>query len=111
MWGGAEDRKGDGDMSTTGQPGPTEPGEFDDDFGDLSESRVEVEIVEGSKEGSDYVITMRDGSKPDGPTLVFTPAEWDAFVAGVRDGEFDLDEDGALVELPGDKDTPGDPKN
>jgi|HubBroStandDraft_4_1064222.scaffolds.fasta_scaffold245044_2 hypothetical protein len=86
-------------MSETGGQSP----EYDE-FGDLSESRVEVEIREGSKEGSDYVITMRDGSKPDGPTLVFTPAEWEAFVAGVRDGEFDLDENGALVELP---DQPG----
>ncbi|OLT46270.1 DUF397 domain-containing protein [Saccharomonospora sp. CUA-673] len=23
------------------------------------------------------------------PVLVFTPSEWDAFLAGVRDGEFD----------------------
>ena len=94
-------------MSTTGgQPSES----FDeDDFGDLSDSRVEVAIQEGSKEGSDYVITMRDGSKPDGPVLVFTPAEWDAFVAGVRDGEFDLDENGALVELPDHPDQPGNP--
>jgi hypothetical protein len=32
---------------------------------------------------------------------VFTPGEWKAFVAGVRNGEFDLDESGALVELDG----------
>jgi Domain of unknown function (DUF397) len=97
-------------MSETGgqPPEPSEPVFDEDDFGDLSDSRVEVEIQEGSKEGSDYVITMRDGSKPDGPVLVFTPAEWDAFVAGVRDGEFDLDETGALVELPDHKDDPGD---
>jgi hypothetical protein len=77
------------------------PGEYweDDDF-DLTESRVEVAIMPGSKEGSDHVITLRDGANPNSPTLVFTPAEWEAFVAGVRDGEFDLDEDGALVELP-----------
>ena len=25
-----------------------------------------------------------------GPVLEFTPAEWDAFLGGVRDGEFDL---------------------
>ncbi len=24
-----------------------------------------------------------------GPALVFTPVEWDAFLRGVRDGEFD----------------------
>jgi len=60
---------------------------------------IEVAVSPGSKEGSDHVITLRDPKDPDGPTLVFTPAEWDAFVAGVRDGEFDLDESGALVEL------------
>jgi hypothetical protein len=73
---------------------------FDDDGFDITESRVEVAIMPGSKEGSDHVITLRDGANPNSPTLVFTPAEWEAFVAGVRDGEFDLDEDGALVDLP-----------
>ncbi|GAA1180248.1 hypothetical protein F4556_006291 [Kitasatospora gansuensis] len=34
-------------------------------------------------------IAMRDGREPDGPVLVFTPAEWRAFVLGARDGEFD----------------------
>jgi hypothetical protein len=33
---------------------------------------------------------MRDGHDPDGPVLVFDEAEWDAFVAGAKDGEFDL---------------------
>jgi hypothetical protein len=77
------------------------PGEYWDDEGfDINESRVEVAIMPGSKEGSDHVITLRDGANPNSPTLVFTPAEWEAFVAGVRDGEFDLDEDGSLVDLP-----------
>lgn len=52
---------------------------------------VEVAVTEGSKEGSDHVITVRDSKNPDGPKLVFTPAEWEAFTAGVRDGEFDID--------------------
>ncbi|MFE0021646.1 DUF397 domain-containing protein [Amycolatopsis sp. NPDC059021] len=43
-------------------------------------------------DGVTYV-AMRQSSKPDGVILVFTPSEWDAFVAGVRDGEFDLPED------------------
>ena len=38
----------------------------------------------------DDVIVMRDSKKPDGPVLVFTRAEWDAFVAGAKDNEFDL---------------------
>ena len=66
-------------------------GLFDDDL--AAETGVEVAVGEGSKEGSEYVITMRDAKDPNSPTLVFTPAEWDAFVAGVKDGEFDLDDE------------------
>jgi hypothetical protein len=51
---------------------------------------VEIAFVPGSKEGSSHVIAMRDGQRPDGPVLVFTPAEWEAFSLGVQDGEFDL---------------------
>jgi hypothetical protein len=51
---------------------------------------VEVAVLSGSKEGSDRVIAVRDSRNPDGPALIFTPAEWDAFTAGTRDGEFDL---------------------
>jgi len=58
--------------------------------GGEDESCIEVAVVAGSKEGSDHVIAMRDGSNPDGPTLIFTPEEWRAFTAGVMDGEFDL---------------------
>jgi len=36
------------------------------------------------------IIVVRDSKDPDGPVLTFTPAEWEAFTAGVRDGEFDL---------------------
>lgn len=35
-------------------------------------------------------VAVRDSKDPDGPTLTFTRHEWDAFVAGARDGEFDL---------------------
>jgi hypothetical protein len=35
-------------------------------------------------------IAVRDSGRPDGPALIFTPAEWDAFVGGAKDGEFDL---------------------
>lgn len=37
----------------------------------------------------DEHIAMRSSAELDGPVLVFTPAEWDAFVRGARDGEFD----------------------
>lgn len=33
-------------------------------------------------------IAVRDSKHPTGPALVFTPGEWDAFVAGVEAGEF-----------------------
>lgn len=32
---------------------------------------------------------VRDSKDPAGPALVFTAAEWAAFTAGVRAGEFD----------------------
>ncbi|MEV4234636.1 DUF397 domain-containing protein [Nocardia sp. NPDC050408] len=34
-------------------------------------------------------VGLRDSKNPAGPVLVFTPGEWDAFTAGVSDGEFD----------------------
>jgi Domain of unknown function (DUF397) len=41
------------------------------------------------KAGSGRLILMRDSKHPDGPVLAFTEAEWRAFIAGVKDGEFD----------------------
>jgi Domain of unknown function (DUF397) len=34
-------------------------------------------------------IRVRDSKRPRGAVLNFTPAEWDAFIAGVHNGEFD----------------------
>ena len=34
-------------------------------------------------------IAMRDSKDPDGPVLVYTPAEFSAFLEGARNGEFD----------------------
>ncbi|MGH3795916.1 MAG: DUF397 domain-containing protein [Pseudonocardiaceae bacterium] len=31
---------------------------------------------------------IRDSKDPAGPVLIFTPDEWTAFTAGIRDGEF-----------------------
>lgn len=44
---------------------------------------VEVAFVGGA-------IALRDSKNPTGPALIFTPGEWDAFVEGAKDGEFDL---------------------
>lgn len=35
-------------------------------------------------------IALRDSKDPQGPALVFTASEWKAFLAGAKDGEFDL---------------------
>ncbi|OZM74050.1 DUF397 domain-containing protein [Amycolatopsis antarctica] len=55
--------------------------------GETIEDAVEYAFVPHT-DGVTYV-AMRQSSEPDGTVLVFTPAEWDAFVAGARDGEFD----------------------
>lgn len=44
---------------------------------------VEVAFVGGA-------VAVRDSKDPGGGALIFTPAEWDAFVGGAKDGEFDL---------------------
>lgn len=44
---------------------------------------VQIAFVEG-------FIAMRNGGRPESPSLIFTPAEWRAFVVGARSGEFDL---------------------
>jgi hypothetical protein len=38
-------------------------------------------------------IHVRDSKNPDGPMLTFTSHEWEAFIAGVKSGEFDLQEE------------------
>lgn len=35
-------------------------------------------------------VAVRDSKDRDGPALAFTPDGWNAFVAGVKDGEFDF---------------------
>jgi hypothetical protein len=35
-------------------------------------------------------IAMRNSRFPDGPALVFTATEWEAFLSGARNGEFGL---------------------
>ena len=34
-------------------------------------------------------VGVRDSKNPTGGVLVFAPSEWDAFLLGARDGEFD----------------------
>ena len=44
---------------------------------------VEVAIQDGK-------VVVRNSEDPQGPILVFTTARWQAFLDGVRNGEFDL---------------------
>jgi hypothetical protein len=44
---------------------------------------VEVNIGQGG-------VAMRDSKHPTGPVLTFTLGEWQAFLSGAKDGEFDL---------------------
>ncbi|MDP9795639.1 MULTISPECIES: DUF397 domain-containing protein [Catenuloplanes] len=34
-------------------------------------------------------VAMRNSRDPEGPALIYTPAEIEAFILGARDGEFD----------------------
>ncbi|MBF6440072.1 DUF397 domain-containing protein [Nocardia cyriacigeorgica] len=36
-------------------------------------------------------VGVRDSKNPTGPALVFTPAEWDAFLSRARRGHFERD--------------------
>lgn len=58
---------------------------------------VEVAVVPGhevaveNKSSDGEVFVVRDSKNPGVAPLVFTRAEWDAFVEGVKDGEFDAE--------------------
>jgi len=43
---------------------------------------IEVAFVGGH-------VAIRHSKDPSGPVLTFSPTEWEAFLAGVRRGEFD----------------------
>jgi len=43
---------------------------------------VEAAFIQGK-------VAVRDSKNPNGPVLLFTALEWEAFLTGVRDGEFD----------------------
>jgi Domain of unknown function (DUF397) len=75
---------------------------------DETDSRVEVYVTTDTsgaphKAGEPKLWVMYDAAKPEAGKLYFTEAEWDAFVLGVKDGEFDLDEDGNLPPVPEDQ--------
>lgn len=72
---------------------PSMPGGADDATPDVRWSKsshsapsgncVEVAILDGR-------VGVRDSKDRSGAVLMFTPTEWNAFVGGVRNGEFDI---------------------
>ncbi|GAB3688332.1 DUF397 domain-containing protein [Nocardiopsis oceani] len=56
-------------------------------------SKPDAEAVVEVAEFDDGFRAVRDGKSPEKGTLFFTPAEWEAFVLGARDGEFDIPEE------------------
>ena len=51
--------------------------------GPWTDNCVEVAFI-------DEAICVRDSKDPAGKVLIFTAGEWNAFVDGTKDGEFDL---------------------
>ena len=47
----------------------------------VEDNCVEVAFIDG-------LVGVRDSKDRNGPVLLFTAAEWEAFTSGVRDGEF-----------------------
>ncbi|MBM2618998.1 DUF397 domain-containing protein [Actinoplanes sp. LDG1-06] len=45
-----------------------------------------VEVAENLPD----IVAVRDTKNRNGATLIFTDAEWQAFIGSVKDGEFDL---------------------
>ncbi|MEU9830340.1 DUF397 domain-containing protein [Streptosporangium sp. NPDC048047] len=60
-----------------------------DDDGECVEVAVVDSAATGHKADLGPLYVLRDSRDPDGPKLFFTRAEWDAFVGGVKLGEFD----------------------
>ncbi|WP_253832614.1 DUF397 domain-containing protein [Promicromonospora thailandica] len=55
---------------------------------------AEVVFVDGddvpvTHKHAEYMVVLRDADDPDGVALYYTPDEWEAFVLGVKDSEFD----------------------
>ena len=55
--------------------------------GQCAEAAPVPDGYEPAKPGT--ALLLRDSKDPEGPVLEFTAAEWDAFLDGVKAGEFD----------------------
>lgn len=72
---------------------------------------AEVLFVDGAAvpvehKHEDHMVVLRDADDPDGDALYYTPDEWEAFILGVKDGEFDDLAAGPGAPMP-DPGTPG----
>lgn len=56
-------------------------------------------VAAETEDGQIAVTDSKQDGQPDQPVLLYTKAEWDAFLAGVANGEFTLDENGRLPAL------------
>jgi hypothetical protein len=55
---------------------------------------AEVVFIDGGEvpvkhKHANHMVVLRDADNPDGDALYYTPNEWEAFILGVKDGEFD----------------------
>jgi len=50
---------------------------------------VEVAVVDAARTEDERLFLVRDSKNPEGAILAFPPAEWDAFISGVKNGRFD----------------------
>ncbi|WP_280183676.1 DUF397 domain-containing protein [Nocardia cyriacigeorgica] len=55
---------------------------FKSTYSNASQDCVEIAHFDSGRVG------VRDSKNPSGPALVFTPAEWDAFLTTARRGDF-----------------------
>jgi Domain of unknown function (DUF397) len=67
---------------TTGRPG-SDPHWVKSSLSFSNSNCVEVACLPGGEIG------VRDSKDPEGPVLRFTADEWQAFLGGTRNGEFD----------------------
>jgi hypothetical protein len=59
-------------------------------FTKSTHSSTDGSCVEVANDVACDKILVRDSKDPSGPVLTFTPPEWEAFLAGTKDGEFDI---------------------
>jgi len=76
-------------MTAQNRPRPTAPDLRDAPWRKSRHSETDQGCVETAflPDGN---VAVRDSKDRRGPALVYTPSEWDAFIKGAKDGEFDL---------------------